>query len=468
MKMRGNSISVLIISCLCLFATAVYGSQTMSIHELAIVSASPPVSSTATLPDMPMGQSADGQDLLLPEENIPADDSDLFGMRGGYVHPYITFGGEYTDNLYNVKDDIISSYIGRIAPGIWFSLPRTKQIPITIVPHNSSPGGLQLQLQDYEGTDRYQAYALGGLDFISYSENSALNDTDGKLEGVFRYNMRGGLSLQVLDRLTYGQDRFEIGSLVRDNLRRYTSNLAMGTADYLMTEKVRIRFDYSNFMLNYDDQINDPFDRDDNTFDLYGYYIYSLKTSFFLEYRFTDVTYDYEAAKDNTQNYLYGGITWDTTEKLALLFKAGYQSRNYERDLVAENYDWGGLTFDLQALYRWTEKTQFKLDMYRTSEESDSSLAVDKVVLGAAFGYQQNYTEKLTGVIDFIYENADYSQIIDNTRDDTSYYFRPALRYLFREWLMAELAYVYNKRDSTDDIFDYTTNSVIININLSM
>ncbi len=280
--------------------------------------------------------------------------------------------------------------------------------------------------------------------------------------------MRGGLSLQVLDRFTYGQDRFEIGSATRNNLRRYTSNLFMGTADYNITEKVRFRFDYSNFLLNYDDEINDSLDRSDNVFDLYGYYRYSLKTSFFLQYRFTDISYDTAGEKDSNQNYVYGGITWDTTEKLSLLFKAGYQNRNYDNDFVAGNYDWGGFTFDLQSIYRWTEKTQFTLNMYRKSEESDSAVAIDKVVLGAAFGYRQNFTEKLNGSIDFIYEGSDYSQIIDTSRDDDRYYFRPALQYFFREWFMMELAYVYDKRESTEDLFDYASNTFILSINLSM
>ena len=420
-----------------------------------------------TLEDMPMGQDAGGEDSLLPEGS-EADDSDLFGMKGGYAHPYITFAGEYTDNLYNVKGNKTSNFLARIAPGIWFSLPRTKQIPITIEPHNTSPGGLQLQIKDYEGTDRYQAYALGGLDFKAYSENSDLNDTDARLEGLYRYNMRGGLSLQVLDRFTYGEDRFEIGAASRNNLRRYTSNLFMGTADYNITEKLRFKFDYSNFWLDYDDEINDDLDRTDNTFDLYGYYIYSLKTSFFLQYRYTDVSYDTAGEKDSDQNYAYGGITWDTTEKLSLLFKAGYQDRNYSNDLVAGNFDWGGFIFDLQSIYRWTEKTQFNLNMYRKSEESDSAVAVDKVVLGASFGYRQNFTEKLNASIDFIYESADYSQVIDTSRDDDRYYFRPALQYYFREWFMMELAYVFDKRESTEDLFDYTSNTGIFSINLSM
>ena len=106
--------------------------------------------------------------------------------------------------------------------------------------------------------------------------------------------------------------------------------------------------------------------------------------------------------------------------------------------------------------------------MYRKSEESDSAVAVDKVVLGAAFGYRQKFTDKLNGSIDFLYESADYSEIIETSRDDDRYYFRPALQYFFREWLMTELAYVYDKRESTDDLFDYTSNTGILSINLSL
>ena len=391
-----------------------------------------PTAYAQTLPDMPMGRDVEADTSLLPE-GLESDDFDLFGIRGGFVHPYISLSGEYTDNLYNLSEDKTSNFLTKISPGIWFSLPRTKQIPITITPHNTSPGGLQLQIKDYEGTDRYQAYALAGLDYNAYSEDSDLNDTDARLEGLYRYNMRGGLSLQVLDRFTYGQDRFEIGSASRDNLRRYTSNLFMGTADYSVTEKLRFKFDYSNFMLDYDDEINEPLDRSDNVFDLYGYYIYSLKTSFFLQYRYTDVSYDSAGEKDNDQNYIYGGITWDTTEKLSLLFKLGSQDRTYDSDLVAGSYDWSGFAFDLQTLYRWTEKTQFSLDMYRKSEESDSAVAIDKVVLGARFGYRQNITEKLNASIDFIYESADYTQIIETSRDDDRYYFRPGPAVLLSE-----------------------------------
>ena len=439
----------------------------MNIEQMTVVAASDVKPGTAASQDMPMGQGTDGDVSLLPEEAEFDDDSDLFGMRGGYLHPYITLEGSYTDNVFNVQDKT-SSFIYRVAPGIWFSLPRTKEIPIEINPHNTSPGGLQLQIEDYEGTDRYQAYALAGANYYAYSEDSSLNDTDFELEGLFRYNMRGGLSLQALDSYNYTNDRFEAGAASRDNIRRYQSNLIMGTADYTMTEKLRAKAELSNFWLDYEDEINEFLNRSDNVLDLYGYFLYSPKTSFFLEYKYTDVVYDSAEQKDNTQHYWYGGMTWDTTEKLALTVKGGYQMREYEDSVVADGYDWDGMVASLQALYRWTEKTEFTLSGYRRSEESDSTVAIDKLVIGVNFGYRQEYTEKLTGVANFMYENAEYSQLVDSSRDEDRFYFRPALQYLFREWMMMELAYMFDTRESTDDLFDYTTNMVMLNLNLAM
>ena len=176
--------------------------------------ANEPAATTGGVADMPMGQAEGGNISLLPEDVSDTGDDDLFGAEGGYFHPYISLGLEYTDNLYNINDTFedgeTDNLLTTISPGIWFALPRKKIIPISINPNNSSPGGLQLQFEDYEGTDRYQAYALGGLDFKYYSEDSDLDKIDGLLEGMMRYNMRGGLSLQLVDSYTHGQDQLEV------------------------------------------------------------------------------------------------------------------------------------------------------------------------------------------------------------------------------------------------------------------
>ena len=178
--------------------------------------------------------------------------------------------------------------------------------------------------------------------------------------------------------------------------------------------------------------------------------------------------YDTDVQRDNKQHYGYGGIEWDTTEKLALYFKAGYQTREYEDEEVATESDWDGFTFDLRSLYRFSEKTQFSLDAYSRSEESNSSFAADRLVFGIFANYQQRFTVKFTGLIDFIYERSDYSQVVEVDRDDDRYYIKPALRYQFRDWMMTELAYSFDKRASTVDILDYDTNTVILNLTFTM
>ncbi len=417
--------------------------------------------------DVPMGQKAGGNTSLLPEEAGALNEGKLFGIQGGYFHPYVSLKEEYTDNLFNVDTDQTSNFLTTLSPGVWFALPRKKVIPITITPHNTSAGGLEQQLKGYEGTDRYQFYALAGADLKTYSENSDLNAQDYVAEGLGRYNMPIGLSLQLLDRYSVGHDRFDVGNATFENLRKFDTNLVMATADWDLSEKLRAKVDYSNFNLGYDKAINAFLERQDNSVDLYGYYNYSDKTSLFLQYRHTEVSYDSATEKDNSQDYVYGGISWNTTDKLSLLFKAGVQSKDF--DTTATGFQASDeLAVDLQTLYHFTVKTQASLNLYRAIEEPDSSVASQKIVLGARLNYTQKVTDKITGICDVVYENADYTQLIDSGREDDRYLLRPAMQYLFKDWLMGEMAYAFEKRDSTDDLFDYESNTVSMSLNFSL
>ncbi len=438
----------------------------IDINNMIVVAANSPLEGVDTGQDMPMGQSGDGSVSLLPEEDGAPDD--LFGLEGGYVHPYVSVAGAYTDNLFNVDSGKTNNFLTTISPGLWFSLPRTKIIPVTINPINTSPGGLQLQIDDHEGTDKYQLYALAGTDFLFYSEDSDLNTEDVVLEGLGRYNMASGLSLQVLDRYSLGHDSFGYGAATEKNQREFNSNLVMTTADWDLTEKVRLKVDYSNFYLNYNDSINDFLDRQDNSVDLYSFYKYSVKTSFFLEYRYVDVNYDTAHESDNKQNFYYGGVTWNTTDKLALLFKAGLQHKVFDDSGPGYNDKSNNLALDLQATYRFTVKTKAVVDVYRLNEESNSSQAYQTEVFGVRFGYTQEMTDKITGKFDFLYENSDYSQLVNENRNDDYYEFKPSIQYLFKEWLMGEVAYSYEVDNSSDNQFDYKTNTLLFSLNFAL
>jgi hypothetical protein len=244
----------------------------------------------------------------------------------------------------------------------------------------------------------------------------------------------------------------------------------MATADWNITEKLRVKFDYSNFFLDYDEEVDAFKERADNAFDLYGYFNYSVKTALFLEGKFVDVQYDTATINDNQQMFFFGGIKWDTTEKVSLMAKAGVQNKEFENgdETTTTRDDYSGFSLDVQAVYKATEKTKFTLDMYRTNEETDSTLASDKTVLGANLGYNQKFTEKISGSFGAKFEDAEYAQLVEQDRDDTTFSLKPAAQYLFREWLMGEISYQFEQRDSTDDLFDFQTNTFFANIKFAL
>lgn len=435
---------------------------TNAADELVVL---PPQSADAE--DMPMGQGVESDASLLPEEaGITGDE--VFGADGGYIHPYLGLTEYFTDNAFNTATDTTSSFITRISPGIWLSIPRKSEIPVGLAPNNTSPGGLAQQIDDYEGSDKYQLYALTGADITMYSDDSEHNTEDYFLEGLARYNMASGLSLQAVDRINRGHDIFETGATASDNIREFNRNLLMLTADWDLTEKLRIKSDYSNFYLDYDAADDAFFNRRDNIVDLYSYYKYSVKTSLFVQYRHTDVEYDTASATDNTQNSYFGGIRYESTEKLSLLFKAGLQDKSFTNETAGHN-DSGNFAMDMQALYRITQKTRVTLDGYRSNEETDSEEASEKEVLGVRLSYEQDVTDKITARADMRYENADYSQLPGlSEREDDIYYFRPAVQYLFRDWLMAEAAYAHETTESSDNDFDYDTNVFSLSLNFAL
>ncbi|MBU0961279.1 MAG: outer membrane beta-barrel protein [Proteobacteria bacterium] len=415
-----------------------------------------------------MGQSGGSTPSLLPEdERIDADS--LFGTEGGYFHPFISITGEYTDNLYNVNTDETNNFLTRISPGIWLSVPSSKEPPLNLNPSNTSAGGLQLALPSTQSFDRFNAYLLGGLDIKFYSEDSDLNDTDALVEGLFQYNLRGGLSFRLVDRFTHAQDQFDIGNATSvDNMRRYDSNITLLAADWDLSEKFRTKVEYSNFWLSYDDTIDEFLNRMDNGISAYAIYKYSVKTAFFLEYRYVDISYDTADVKDSKDNYLYGGITWDSTEKTSLSLKGGYQDKQYKEDSFSE-YDRTGLAMEMALDYQYSTKTSLTLALSHKIEESDSSLALNKKVFTGALYYYQDFTDRLKGVCVFSYSNEAYDQIAGAPeRTDDSFFVKPSLQYTLKDWLMAELAYSYDTRNSTDNFFDYDTNTVYLSLNSAL
>jgi hypothetical protein len=457
-------------------------SQSTKIHNNIVIAQNTPSNPSAQKPasssvqDVPMGQGLDNSPNILPG-NTQKDDVDesLFGLPGGgYVHPFLGLSTEYTDNLFNVNTNKTSNLLSTITPGIWLAVPQLKEAPTPIVTNNTSAGGLQMALPDYKGFERFNTYLLGSTDFKNYSHDSDLNDYGARLEGLFKYNLRGGLSFRVMNSFNRSQDRFDGGDINSTNeLRQYYSNLALSDINWKFSEKLQTKLEYSNFLLNYNDDSVNFMDRKDNSGSIYGIYNYSVKTALYLQYQYVDVNYDNSTIRDNTQNFIYGGINWKSTEKTSLNFKAGTQSRDLKDNSVDqitdEDSDNRGLALELDLQYQVREKTKVALLVHRKIDESDSYTAESTEILGGVFRYQQQFSERINGTCDFSYEHADYNQFINyDDRKDDLYGFRPAVQYAFRDWLMFELAYKFESRNSSEDIYNYDTNTIFLSANAAI
>jgi hypothetical protein len=411
--------------------------------------------------------------LSLESDPSLAVDGDLFGTPGGgYVHPFLNISGEYTDNLFNVKNNEKSNFLTRITPGIWLALPRSKEVPITINPNNTSPGGLHVALKDTKGFDRINAYILGALEFKDYSEDSDLNDYDARVEGLFQINLRGGLSFRAIDRFSRSQDRFGLDNATSGNLRQYYSNIVLTDLDWDFSEKLRTKIEYSNFSLEYSDDINNEFDRTDNSFSWYGYYDYSPKTSLLLQYQYITTRYDTAVIKDNNNSFIYGGIDWSASDKTFLHLKAGYQQKKFTNDTLNDSIetaeDTDGLAIELAMDYQFTQKTGMTFTLSHKLDESDTVSTLNKRVSKSVFQYHQKFTDRLLGRLMLSYETDDYLQDLEVDRDDNRYIVQPAIQYVFRDWLMAELAYSYDTRNSTMNTFDYKTHTLFFSLNSAL
>ena len=252
---------------------------------------------------------------------------DIFGKKGGYFHPFISIAERYEDNIFNTPDNEKDDFITVISPGIWLALPGTKKPQLDISTSTFTPGGLVQSRFRPETFRHYQTYLLYSAGLEKYADFSEQDITTHKLEGLFEYNFRGGLSIDVFDQ--FYRARLPQATLISNELDKYKTNLFDVTLSFDVTEKLALRADYTNYIVDYDAARNDPFDRTDNSLSGYIFFKFMPKTSAFVEYEFIDINYDRDILSDSIEHRFFGGIRWDVTGKSTGTIKAGYGKREF-------------------------------------------------------------------------------------------------------------------------------------------
>ena len=405
---------------------------------------------------IPMGQTAD--DNRSDDGGIGAD---IFGRRGGRLHPFVSFQVLHTDNVFATNQNTENDWVTTIGPGIWVALPANREKLLAIDTDTSSSGGLKLGRIKPEATRRYQFYALYSPELVLYANNSQHDHFNHTAEGLFQYNFNSGLSFDVIDLF---HDREEIaGNGISDILLRHQDNLF----DFITTyesgsNKFKVQFNYANYDINYKDAMVEYRDRNDNSLDLTLFYKLTPKTSLLAGVRYSDIAFDTGTINDSIETGYYGGISWEFTARSRGTFRLGYLEKDFDHDSVK---DQDGVSVELQTQHNFTPKRALNAMGYRKFHESDLAGASSYLSTGIDLALLQRFTEKWSGTLNFLYEENEYNGI---NRDDKLLSFGPAIRFEPRRFLFFDLGYSYSKNDSTIDFFDYEINQFFFRASASL
>jgi polysaccharide biosynthesis protein VpsM len=394
---------------------------------------------------------------------------EVFGRRSGFIHPFLAVTGYYNDNVFYSRRSKKSDFVTILSPGVWLTVPHVNEKLLNVETSNVTPGGFRLRDYEPETFRRYQIYLLYNADIDFFSRYSSENTVNHKLEGLFQYNLRGGLSLAFLDQFLIAHD--DRGSGISTKVDKYISNLAHFTASYEPFERFKFKADYTNFLVDYDASRNDFRDRVDNGIALYAFYKLKPKTSVFVEYDYVNVDYDkHISGLDSREHHYFGGLQWDVTAKTKGTVKAGYGVKDFvTSDFGDENY----FTMEANIDYKLTSKTTLILKAARETNETDISASDYILTNRIELEYLQRLTGKITAHIRLAYEDDDYRGgfLIDDEKERLrNRYYRGgfALQYKLKEWLETNIGYLYTRRNSNINDFDYTSNIAFFRITGSL
>ena len=395
---------------------------------------------------------------------------EIVGVRSGYVHPFLSIGGFYTDNLFQSEKDEKSDTVAIITPGIWFASPATRQKLIEVDTMNTAPGGLALSRFRTDTNRRFQGYALYRADIREHDKYTDENRTDHRVEGSFKVSLKGGLSLEIIDVYEVDRDPYGTGGTPERELDEFNSNLFNAILAYQITPKTSLRLDYGNYYLDYDADRNLRRNRTDDTVSAYFFYDMTPKTSLFIQAEYIEIDYDEEINNDSDEMNYYIGAQMKASKKLRGRIKIGYGNKDYDSSTLDDRDEW---LIEANVNYFFTPKTSIYLKGSRRVLESDSEGTNSTLSYKTQLGYRQRFTSKLRGEMSFYYVDNAYKDNLTagpptDNREDEEHGFIAAIGFTPKRWLNVSLGYKYENIDSNFDSNDYSSNTFFLRMTAAL
>jgi hypothetical protein len=389
---------------------------------------------------------------------------DVLERKSNIIHPFLSIGGYYTDNVYNTRDNRKSDFGMVFSPGIYLALPGMRQRIVPVGTSNIAPGGANLTGFRPDSPRQLQTYLYYRADIEQFASESSLNSVSHLAEGMAQWNLRGGLQLQFEDQLAYTHTQRGTGFTY--GVDKYYANMAQLSAKYQISDKTLVRADFSNYYLHYVDDLNDFRDRMDYRASAYFFYKLWPRTALFTQYEYVNTRYQHDIMHNSMEHHIFLGIKHDVTDKTRAMFKVGYGVKEFDTSSIGSK---SNVYAEAQLDHKFTEKTSIILTALRRTDESDVVQANSIVETTGDVTLLHRFTTKITGNLNVRFSDEQYSGDVtygSTTKELHDQYLRAGVSalYEFRDWLSFTLGYYFTDRMSNISDLSYTSNMVYFRI----
>ena len=370
--------------------------------------------------------------------------------NGIKVYPSVELSLSYDDNIFQEEDTIIITEDGRSYDPVKSSVIYTLKPELVF---SGTKSGHSWQFGYHGDYGVYQDSSND--DYIEHSLSSEI-----KLQANYRNRLDLNLKVSLLHepRGTGISDDNDF-ILSDEKANKYRDTEAYLTHTHGGKNAIgNIEFQAGILDRSYlnNKEITSRYDRQDPLFRLTFSYRLSPITSLIVLGQYKKISYDeaiYDelGTLDSSEQRYEAGFRWKPSAKTEILGTLGLTDKNFESSL---RKDISLTSWELSG--NWSPKTYSKLTFSLNSEPTETTGEASFIKRNRVeLEWDHKWTHKTSSLIRTVYRKENYQGI---SRDDKIWQQQIGINYLFRKGIRFGLSFNYNRRNSTEDTYDYTNN----------
>jgi hypothetical protein len=389
------------------------------------------IPSTASFPPLPVLDDAPATFEMggIVLSQVPAWTTPSMPFGPVMINPYFSVSETFSDNVFYTRDDKKSDTIAKITPGV----------------------RLQLPFRDHVAELAY--YSV----FARYGKNTGENINDHHIGGSVDFKVNDRFKLRLSDNLERGHE--PQSSTPTGTNEVFHSNVAAVAAFYQFTNKFTAHLDIGRSTWRF---VNEHF-RDRAEDQVVGAVLYQLvrQATVFIEYgqrkiAYVDDALDLDSAVGTTQ----AGLSWDFSARSKGTIKAGVAHKNFSSSTQSSGTVKVG---SADVRHEFASDTTIELTARRSMNEPDIPGSVYFISTGAYAELTQRIIPQWSAVV-----RGAFVQDLYFSRTDRTSLGGVGVRYQANDWLGVAVDYNRNKRNSNVQGNEYTEQSSIVMVSVSL